>query len=116
MLRRPHAVASPRAALGFLLALPISGHNAALAPISESASVGRFRSRHIFHHLTAVLVSGARARSRDSPRPGKKALAEKTVRNFRARLAQFRGALAASPDRVFAAGRSGHTACAFGAQ
>ncbi len=58
-LRGFDAVAASGAAVGFLLVSAISGHDAALAAIPESAGVGRFCSWNVFHDLIVVLVSWA---------------------------------------------------------
>ena len=87
VLRRSDAVASSRAAMGFLLATAISRHDAPLAAIPQSAGVGRFCSRYLFHDLIVVLVSRPGSRFGDSPRSRKKTLAKKSVCLLRVRLA-----------------------------
>src|SRR5438067_158296 len=54
-------VAPSRAALGFLLAVSISGYDENVAAVSQPAGVGRVCSWHIFYSVAVVLVSRAGA-------------------------------------------------------
>ena len=49
--------ATPRTAVGVLLAVSVSGHDENVAAIPQPAGVGRVCGRHLFHGITVVLVS-----------------------------------------------------------
>ena len=87
MLRWFDALVSPGPAMGFLLAVSVSRHDAAVAAIPQPSRVGRLCSRYVFHDLLAVLVSRAGTRSGHGARSRKKALAKKSICLFRVGLA-----------------------------
>ena len=58
-LRRAVPAAAPGAAMGFLLAPALPGHDGPLAAISQSAGMGRICGQHLFHSVAHVLVRRA---------------------------------------------------------
>src|SRR5256885_13357848 len=86
-----------------LLAVPVSEHDAAVAPVPQPAHLGRVRRLHLLHGLAPVLVHGADTRPGDVARRGASEMGAEDLWRARARLARVRGPLAALRDDLPAA-------------
>ncbi len=94
---------------------PVSQHHGDMATIPQSADLGRFRGVHIRHGFIVVLVCGLDSRPGHFARSRGRGLEAENFWFAGHGLAWFRASLAPLPVGIFAAGRIGYAAGAFGA-
>ena len=99
-LRRDHADPASRPARFFLLAVPLSERDGAMAAISQPAAVGLRLSALLHSDVDHVLLRRAAARPRHRARSGADPRQADPLRHPGARLARLGAALAQSSDSL----------------